>query len=156
MVRVLVVAALTGVGAALTAATPQQTPPQADAFVGSEACRDCHANYFLAWSTTKHARALSKLSGSDRASGKCIRCHVTDTTAMLAATNNSPKFPNVQCEACHGAGRAHVDAAKAGNAAAATTTAITEASCTRCHNEESPNYRTFIYAALAPLVHRVQ
>jgi hypothetical protein len=156
MVRVLVLAVIVGAAAVLTAATHPPLPQQADAFMGSEACRDCHANYFQAWSTTKHARALTKLSGSDRTSGKCIRCHVTDTPAMLAATKDAPTFPNVQCEACHGAGRAHVDAARAGNAATATTAAITEASCTRCHNEESPHYRTFIYSALKPLVHRVQ
>ena len=136
--------------------TPPPDTPQTASFVGAEGCRDCHAAYFKAWSATKHARALGKLSGADKSSGKCTRCHVTDTAEMLAASKGAPKLDNVQCEACHGAARAHADAARAGNPAGAKTTAISEATCTRCHNPESPHYKTFIYAALAPLVHRVQ
>jgi len=127
-----------------------------DAFVGAEACRDCHSAIYQAWSTTKHARALGKLSGGDRSSDQCVRCHVTDTVAMLTASNNSAKFPNVQCEACHGAGRTHVEAAKAGNASAAKTAPANEEMCRRCHNLQSPHYRTFIYAAMVGLVHRAQ
>ncbi len=156
MIRAFILVMLTSVSVAVVSATPASAPQQPDAFVGADACRECHLNYYQAWSTTKHARALDKLSGSDRSSGKCVRCHVTDTAAMLTASNDNPKFPNVQCEACHGAGRAHVEAAKAGSPATARTDTLTEKSCTRCHNEESPNYKTFIYAALVSLVHRVQ
>ena len=155
MIRVVLIALLFVPGFSRTAAPPDASA-QTGSIVGAEACRDCHAAQFKAWSTTKHARALSKLSGGDRGSGKCIRCHVTDTVEMLAASKDSPKFENVQCEACHGTGRAHVEAAKAGNAATAKMAAMGETSCTRCHNKESPHYKTFIYAALAPLVHRVQ
>ena len=31
---------------------------------------------------------------------------------------------------------------------------VNAATCTRCHNESSPNYKTFIYNALIGLVHR--
>jgi cytochrome c5 len=156
MIRVFILALSASVSATVLAATPASTAQQADAFVGAEACRDCHANFFQAWSATKHARALSKLSGSDRTGSQCVRCHVTDTAAMLAASESGPKLQNVQCEACHGAGRPHVEAARAGNPGAARTDPITERTCTRCHNEESPHYKTFIYTALVGLVHRVQ
>jgi len=156
MFRVFIVAALTSFGAMLAAASASPGPQEPAAFVGAEACRGCHVNYFQAWSTTKHARALSKLSGGDRDSGKCIRCHVTDTAEMMTASKDTPMFPNVQCEACHGAGGTHVEAARAGNAARARTAAMSEATCTRCHNQTSPHYKTFIYSALAPLVHRIQ
>jgi hypothetical protein len=156
MVRVLILTVLAGVSAALVTAAPPSLPQQADAFVGAEACRSCHLDLFQAWSATKHARALSRLSGAERSSGQCIRCHVTDTAAMLVASDDDPSLPNVQCEACHGASRAHVDAAKAGNAEAARTDAIVDKTCTRCHNEESPRYKTFIYAAMVGLVHRMQ
>lgn len=159
MVRILCLAALVPLLASFEPApvSPAAALPQdASAFVGAEACRECHAAYNQAWSTTKHARALNQLSRADRTSGRCIRCHVTDTAEMMAAQNDSPKFPDVQCEACHGAGRPHVEAARAGNAAAAKTRRISEQTCTRCHSTESPNYKTFIFNALKTLVHRVE
>jgi len=159
MVRILCLAALVPLLTAFdpVAVSPAPAPTQdAGAFTGADACRDCHAAYNQAWSTTKHARALNQLSRADRTSGRCIRCHVTDSAEMMAAQNDSPKFPDVQCEACHGAGRPHVEAARAGNAAAAKTRPISEATCTRCHNTESPHYKTFIFSALKGLVHPVR
>lgn len=159
MVRILCLATLVPLLASLepVPVPPAATAPQdASAFVGAEACRDCHAAYNQAWSTTKHARALNQLTRADRTSGRCIRCHVTDTAEMMAAQKDNPKFPDVQCEACHGAGRPHVEAARAGNAADARTRPISEETCTRCHNTESPHYKTFIFNALKTLVHRVE
>ena len=156
MARAFMLSAMTALGIAIAAPTALPEAQEADPIVGAEACRDCHTDYYQAWSTTKHARAFSRLSGGDRSNGECIQCHVTDTAAMLAASNNSPKHSNVQCEACHGAGRAHIEAAKAGNAASATTAPANEEMCRRCHNLKSPHYKTFIYAALVGLVHRVQ
>lgn len=151
MLLVLMLSAAFRFGAPSGAAAPP--PPQADMFTGSDACRDCHTAEHGAWSSTKHAHALSKLSQSDRSGGKCIGCHVTDTAEMLAASANEPKFPNVQCESCHGAGRKHVEAAKAGKPEEARTKAVSEETCTRCHNSESPSYRPFIYRAMVGLSH---
>ena len=146
---------LVGFAALWVAATAQQpAPAQALTFVGAEACRPCHDAYYDAWATTKHARALSRLSSQERAGGACIRCHVTGTPEMIAAEGSTPSFPNVQCEACHGAGSAHVAAARQENPGAARTATIEERTCTRCHNEDSPYYKTFIYRALIGLVHR--
>jgi hypothetical protein len=62
---------------------------------------------------------------------------------------------NVQCEACHGPGKAHIEAAKAGNVAAAKLAhPPAERVCVACHNERSPHYRGFFYAALKGLVHK--
>ena len=153
MARALILSALTILATAISTTSPTATAQQAGAFIGADSCRDCHMDYYEAWSKTKHSRALGKLTGGNRASGECIECHVTDTPEMLAANNDNPKFPNVQCEACHGAGRAHVDAAKAGNAATAKTSPADEQACRRCHNLKSPHYKTFVYAALSGLVH---
>jgi hypothetical protein len=145
--------ALVSVGAlCVGVAARQAAPPQEGPFVGADVCRTCHTDYYDAWSGTKHARTINRLSATDRAGG-CIRCHVTGTPEMIATDGATPRFPNVQCEACHGAGRAHVDAARAGDATLARTDRLTEATCTRCHNENSPHYKTFIYRALVGLVH---
>jgi hypothetical protein len=61
----------------------------------------------------------------------------------------------VQCEACHGRGRAHSESARAGAVEAGTIVkAPPEKTCLRCHNEQSPHYSAFFYAAMKGLVHR--
>ena len=139
------------------AAARPPASPQASSFTGADACKECHADYYQAWSDTKHARAINRLGQSEREGGQCIRCHVTGTPEMIAAEGAKPSFPGVQCEACHGAGRAHVDSAKAGAAAkGAIAKKPDEAACTRCHTPESPHYKPFFYSALLSLVHRVK
>lgn len=133
------------------AATSLQT--SAD-YVGADACKDCHGDIFKAWERTKHSRALSKLQTADRAGGKCIGCHVTGSAEMIAAEGARPTHPNVQCEACHGPGRLHVEAAIGGDASNVRTTKVEETTCTRCHNETSPHYKPFYYQAMVGLVHR--
>lgn len=135
----------------LVAASPHSSQSE---FVGADTCKDCHNAVYQAWSRTKHAKALSKLQAANREGGTCIGCHVTGSPAMIAAEGANPSHPNVQCEACHGAGKAHVDAAKAGDASNVRTTKIAESTCTRCHNDTSPHYKPFFYSAMVGLVHR--
>lgn len=143
----------------LSATAPQATEPQVIApqvtsdYVGANACKDCHAQVFEAWSRTKHARALDKLQLADRAGGKCIGCHVTGSAETILAEGEKPTHPNVQCEACHGPGRRHAEAA-IGGVSEVRTAKIEEKSCTRCHNETSPHYKPFYYQAMVSLVHR--
>lgn len=123
-------------------------------YVGADSCKSCHDAVYQAWSKTKHAQALRKLGAADRAGGKCIGCHVTGYPEVIAAEGATPSHPNVQCEACHGPGKKHVDAAQAGDASDARTIKIEEQTCTRCHNETSPHYKPFFYQAMVGLVHR--
>jgi hypothetical protein len=123
-------------------------------YVGADACKDCHSQIFTAWSRTKHARALDKLTMPNRASGACIGCHVTGPAEAIRAEGAKPTHPNVQCEACHGPGRRHVEAANAGDAGDGRTAPVDEATCTRCHNDTSPHYKPFYYPAMVGLVHR--
>jgi hypothetical protein len=134
--------------------TLSATSPQTMAdYVGADACKDCHAAIFTAWARTKHARALGKLQPADRAGGKCIGCHVTGPADVIATEGDKPTHPNVQCEACHGPGRRHAEAA-IGGVSEVRTTKVEETSCTRCHNETSPHYKPFYYQAMVGLVHR--
>lgn len=129
---------------------------QTSTFAGADACKECHATYHAAWASTKHARALARLGQADREGTQCLRCHTTGTAEMIAAEGATPSLPGVQCEACHGAGRAHVSAARAGgDAKAGIVKKPAEEVCTRCHNQDSPHYKPFYYAALIGLVHRV-
>jgi hypothetical protein len=138
----------------LSAQVAEPTP--ADGFAWAAACKDCHSEIYEAWEKTKHARTINRLSSENREGDRCIGCHVTgvrepvmDGTTILNA--------NVQCESCHGAGRAHVEAAKAGNAAEARLVRKpAQASCETCHNDKSPHYRGFFYSALVNLVHRTK
>lgn len=152
------VLAVIGCVVALVGAVAAQEPaaPQASPFVGAEACKECHENYFAAWSDTKHSKSFNRLSTADREGGQCIRCHVTGTPEMIAAEGGKPSLPGVQCEACHGAGRAHVDGARAGTGKGNITRKPDEKNCARCHNPNSPHYRPFFYAAMTGLVHRVK
>ena len=135
---------------------PSSVSDSQSQYAGAAACKDCHAAQYEAWERTKHSKALGKLQPADRAGGKCIKCHVTGTAEQIAAEADKPSFPNVQCEACHGAGRPHIDAAKTGDNVTDRPKHTVEETCTRCHNETSPHYKPFYYQALVSLVHPVK
>jgi hypothetical protein len=83
-------------------------------FVGSEACKSCHASEFETWAKHPHSRALASLeSKGQAANAECLRCHTTgmgrpggfrETNAVATASDLS----RVGCESCHGPGSAHV------------------------------------------------
>jgi hypothetical protein len=145
---------------ALAATAPAQetpAPPPESPYVGAAGCKDCHAKYYDAWGETKHARSIAHLSAEDLQGGQCTPCHATGTPQQIAAEGASPTLPGIQCEACHGPGRAHADAARAGAPKPGNIVKTPpEKACTRCHNQTSPHFRPFFYAALAPLVHKVR
>ena len=55
--------------------------------------------------------------GADSTIMRCFQCHSTGPLALGEDFALSPHELGVRCEACHGAGRQHVRAVKAGNAA---------------------------------------
>jgi hypothetical protein len=124
-------------------------------YLGSDACGACHAPALAFWKTTKHARALAALAraGRDR-DPACVGCHVTGYL-QPGGTNDIAvargRLANVGCEACHGAGRAHVEATvKKGSA----EKAVAESVCLGCHTRDQTNgefeYPTFLQAILGP------
>lgn len=161
MLRTFMVA-LSGVVFATSLAARHPTLPNdpttslqsAEDYVGADQCKECHETVYKSWSETKHAKALNKLMPNDREGGKCIRCHVTGSNAMIDAEGNKPSFPHVQCEACHGAGKRHVEAARIGSPGDGPTTKVEESTCLRCHNDGSPHYKPFFFNAMKGLVHR--
>jgi hypothetical protein len=152
LVRLMVAAAIVGVVAAPRTAAAQ-APANTDNYVWAAACKDCHAPEYTAWEKTKHAHALNRLSGAEReAGGTCIGCHVTGTPSLLENDVNA----GIQCEGCHGPGKAHV-AAAAGGAKKPGSIVRTpdEKVCVACHSQKSPHFNFFSYAAMAGLVHQV-
>ncbi|MEK6649506.1 MAG: multiheme c-type cytochrome [Bacteroidota bacterium] len=135
-------------------------------YVGVKQCMPCHkteklgGTAYVVWEKTPHAKAFDALktkeadaiatkAGSTKPAAEtaeCVTCHVTGT--------NKPE-EGVSCEACHGAGSAYKavhakkdadDKAKAG-AGMVMGDALKKA-CTDCHNEKSPNFKSFDYAKM--------
>lgn len=101
----------------------EKVPRAADAgpkWLGSDACRKCHAAVYDSWKATRHARSLETLSkaGWD-ADPECVRCHTTgwDRTVSGQWSRRESSFwteektahlAHVGCESCHGPGEEHV------------------------------------------------
>jgi hypothetical protein len=131
-------------------------PPSTEGYVWAASCQECHSEIHEAWSKTKHARTINRLSGENREGDRCIGCHVTGVREAVT-DGNTIVNANVQCESCHGPGKAHVEAAKAGNAAEARMVRKpAQKTCETCHNDKSPHYRGFFYSALVNLVHKTK
>jgi hypothetical protein len=140
-------------GVVSSAAT--QPAPGQENYTWSAACKECHAEVYDSWSRTKHAKTIGRLNAEERkAGGECIGCHVTGPKEPIMADGEMVNA-NVGCESCHGAGRAHVEAAKAGEAAKAKLVKKPQAPvCETCHNAKSPKFKGFYYSALVGLVHK--
>ncbi|HLW67655.1 MAG TPA: multiheme c-type cytochrome [Gemmataceae bacterium] len=91
-------------------------PKEKVAYVGSEACKNCHNAEFQIWDTSKHADAFTALENAKRPSNRqfdpeCVRCHVVgfDYETGYLDEQRTPKFKGVGCENCHGPGSLHVN-----------------------------------------------
>lgn len=128
---------------------------------------------FGKWKLEKHAKAfetlagdaakkLAKEKGIDDAqkADACMKCHATawsEPAEHLA--RGFDKNLGVQCETCHGPGEKHMKArlaaaSAAGDAKAAARAEVPKdeivgfpemATCTKCHNKESPSYKPFCF-----------
>ena len=106
-------------------------------------CGSCHVDYQARWVTTKHASAWKDLQASGAASASCYACHTvgdlgngsTDTTAGYVGTKD-PRYQDVQCENCHGAGLTHASSPVAGNVPLVSIQADTaiKNGCGECHS----------------------
>ena len=119
-------------------------------YVGAESCKSCHKEIHESWAQTKHARTINRLSGDERRT-ECITCHVTATPETIAEGALQPVHHNVQCEACHGRGSAHVADP---TVVRGLTKRPGESACVTCHNAKSPHYRGFVYNAMVGFSHK--
>lgn len=128
----LIITAVAAVAAVVLGVARADAP---SSYVGADACGECHARELAAWRAGPHAgaaRSMGKKSGDRR----CQTCHTTG-----AAPAGQPAFPGVQCEACHGAGRAYAEddimrdppLSRALGLADLSTPELRAAGCARCH-----------------------
>ncbi|MFC1544506.1 multiheme c-type cytochrome [Gemmatimonadota bacterium] len=89
----------------------------ADAATQTLVCATCHADLAEGWSETGHAHAITTLYSSDHAASYCRPCHTTGWNdsdglygaddAFAAASADTSRYVNVQCESCHGPASQH-------------------------------------------------
>jgi hypothetical protein len=146
-------------GAAIVAALTAGVTLAADAqYVGQAKCKVCHMNEHKIWAASKHANAFNVLKPEDQAKPECLSCHTTGQGKTAAA---GADLKGVQCESCHGPGSAYkavtimskskyaADRTAARAAAVAAGLVVPdEATCKSCHNEKSPTFKGFDYAAM--------
>lgn len=129
-----------------TAAPPPpsaQTLPASSPYVGSSTCAACHAEQYAIWERSDHAHAMATLEKKNQQfDNECVRCHVVGfDKGGFQTLITTPQLANVQCEACHGPGRAHTNAPAKGYGHMETPVG-----CTQCHTQpNSPDFNFETY-----------
>lgn len=144
-------------------------------YIGVKSCGMCHksdskGNQLAQWESSRHSKAFETLA-TDKAlkigeevgldvppqqSADCLRCHVTGhgEKEELFAASFKPE-QGVQCESCHGAGSKYksIKVMKDREASIAAGLVIpNEATCTKCHNEDSPTFESFDFEKMWALI----
>lgn len=143
-------------------------------YMGVAKCKMCHGpstgDQYKIWAASPHANAFKTLATpaaleagkkagvtEPQKSEKCLKCHVTGF-GEPAANFSVPSKPEdgVTCESCHGAGSdywsmATMKGLKAGTVKAADVGLVmpTKEVCVKCHNSESPTFKSFDFDAAA-------
>ncbi len=116
------------------AATYKPVAGEAPVFISSQSCYPCHAEQYLKWANSKHAKAADVLVvKKEESDASCLQCHGTG----VQKAGDVPQLLSVQCEQCHGAGSLHAIKPAKGYGKVADV----KANCTACHNPQtSPNF----------------
>jgi hypothetical protein len=149
--------------------------PPDHAFIGAEKCKMCHNSskkgaQYTKWTEARHSKAYQTLA-SDKAkeaaaakgiddpqnAPECLRCHVTGYGAPEEMLTDKYKIEDgVGCESCHGPGADYykMSTMKDREKSIAAGLVIPDAAtCTGCHNEDSPFFEGFdfdtFYAKIA-------
>jgi hypothetical protein len=116
-------------------------------YSGGETCQACHLKEHEIWSTTAHAHAFERLQEVNKAfDPDCIVCHTVgfDKEGGYIDFKMTPHLMNVQCESCHGAGKAHVESG--GKTPVANADWVKEQICGQCHTQpHSPSFKVEDY-----------
>ena len=143
-------------------------------YVGAEKCKMCHNSaakgaQFTKWTESKHSKAYAALATEEakkiaqakgiadpQKAAECLKCHVTGAGAPADQLTDKYKVEDgVECESCHGPGGDYVPMAVMKDptkAAAAGLLTPTEATCTGCHNSESPTFKSFDFASMSATI----
>jgi hypothetical protein len=121
----------------------------ADEFVGDAKCMSCHQQAHQVNLASKHHHAFQTLlEKKSEYDPECLSCHTVGygLHSGFVDAQKTPELSNVQCESCHGRGKEHVAQMTSGKGRgkgySSTLKPVTQASCIRCHDEESSeNFR---------------
>jgi len=111
-------------------------------YAGEQVCSTCHVAQHKRWSDSQHAIAYENLEGVGKSfDPACIGCHTVgfDKPGGFFDINVTGHLLGVQCESCHGAGRAHVEAA--GKKSLPNANWSRQEICGQCHvQKHSPGF----------------
>jgi hypothetical protein len=96
-------------------------PPVNLSYVGSDACKACHAKEHEQWAKTGHGHAMEALETKAtrptlrQYDPECVRCHSVGFAHPTGYQDEkkTPHLKHVGCESCHGPGSGHVANPKA-------------------------------------------
>jgi hypothetical protein len=102
-------------GESQATASPEEAaaPVKEQAYLGTNQCFVCHRPQTNTWSETEHVHGFAHLPEKYHQDPTCLECHVTgfgEAGGYVAGTDKDLLM--VGCEACHGPGARHVDAAQ--------------------------------------------
>ena len=135
-------------------------------FISHKKCKMCHMKIYKSWQKTSHATALETLKpgaapeARKKAGLDLQKDYTQDATCLGCHTTGPDQHPGIQCEACHGAGKAYcsltimnrkkwkADPEKHSEMAvsAGLQKEPDEKTCTKCHNDTSPTYEPFDFS----------
>ncbi|MGD2109623.1 MAG: multiheme c-type cytochrome, partial [Phycisphaerae bacterium] len=102
------------------------------AYVGVDACIECHLEVHASWTDTRHAGAFETLiADGEEENAACLPCHTVgyDGAGGFVDLATTPELAGVQCENCHGPGSLHAaDAEHVG-----IDVNLDSAMCGQCH-----------------------
>jgi len=133
-------------------------------YIGAAKCKMCHnskGKQYDIWSASKHAKALENLKGdaalkigkakgiaSPSTDAKCLKCHSTAASIDASLNGGITKEEGVSCEGCHGPGSNYKAPIVMKNKEDAIKKGLiipNEKLCVKCHNSESPTFKSFDY-----------
>jgi hypothetical protein len=126
--------------AAFADRVPRPAAKDEPAYVGIDACANCHEDPKDVWDKTRHAHAYETLETQFKQFNlDCVSCHVTGYDRPGGSTvTHVDKLKAVQCEVCHGPGSRH---AKSPEKVAMPVPKPQPDSCLSCHH--SPHVENF-------------
>lgn len=111
-------------------------------FVGADQCQSCHPAQYQRWQQSEHFKAFKDLEAVGKTyDSHCVGCHVVgfEKPGGYLDPQLSTQLTGVQCENCHGGGRAHLKSG--GQVATLTRTQPKAEVCAQCHvKEHSPSF----------------
>ena len=143
---------------------------QSNEYIGAAKCKICHnkettGEQYKKWSASAHANAWKNLAGpkalevgkakgiaNPQKDAKCLKCHSTAESVNKSLIAGLTVEEGVSCEICHGPGSVYKSMTIMKDRAQALKNGLIlpdAKTCTKCHNSESPTYKTFDFASFS-------